>query len=642
VTTLSLNRLTQAQAAAMVAGVTGGKPIPQELQDEIVARTDGIPLFVEELTKAVLESGLLVEDGEAYVLAGKLTPLAIPETLQDSLLARLDRLSPVKEVAQMAAAIGREFGYELLAAVAPMGEAELRKALDGLIASGLVLARGLAPATTYAFKHALVQEIAYETALRSTRLLLHARIAAALVGKFPETASQRPELVAHHYARAGMTTDAVRFYYRAGQLAASRSANVEAANHLRRGLDLVETLPDSEERSGLELELQVALGARLIALKGFAAEETVAAYRRAQELSRRTGRTGIVFPALYGEWLYFTARGEHRKAAAIARRFVGLAEREGEEAPRVMAHRVAGVTHLCLGEHAPSRTHLEAVLALYEPQRHGELALAYGTDPAVSSAAFLSWVLWLQGDERAALAMRARGIARARELQHSHSLAHALCLGGCLLDCMRGDVAGARAAAETVVEMARAHRFPYWHAAGTAARGWCLARDGRPDAAVPVLHEAIALADEAVMEEFRPFVLAMLAEAHALAGRPGDGLAALADALARVAKSEERWIEPELYRLQGDLLRASGDDAAAETALVTAITRADAQGARAWQLRAALRLARLWQEDGRKGGIEDLLAPLCATFAPGSDGAELHAARAMLGALGAPRLRATA
>jgi predicted ATPase len=622
----------------MVARITGGKPIPPELCEQIVAKTDGIPLFVEELTKAVLESGILAEDSGRYVLAGPLLPLAIPETLQDSLLARLDRLSPVKEVAQMAAAIGREFTYELLAAIAPMKEAELGQALAALMQSGLIFARGMRPATVYAFKHALVQEIAYETSLRSTRQQLHARIAVALEQRFPETMLHRPELIAHHYARAGMDAEAIRYFHQAGEVAAARSANVEAVNHLRRGLDLLAGLPETAERRRQELELQVALGARLIALKGFAAEETMASYRRAQELSLETGNAAMMFPALYGEWLYHTARGEHRTAATIATRFLDLAAGQPDTGLPVMAHRVAGVTHLCLGEHAASRANLETVLSLYDPEAHGRLALAYGTDPAVSSAAFLSWVLWLQGDTREALATRDRGIARARELGHSHSLAHALCLGGCILDCLRGAEESAREFAEVVVALAREHRFPYWLAAGTAARGWSLAVRGAPDEAIGVLHEAIAHAEEAVMQEFRPFVLAMLAEAYRRAGRPEPGLAALDEALARVERTEERWIEPELHRLRAALtLHARPADAeAAEASYQAAIRLAVAQGARAWELRASLGLARLWSDRGRRSEARERLAAACAAFAAAPDTPpDLREARRLLEALSA-------
>ncbi len=594
ITTLSLNRLSQAQRIAMVQRVAGGKELPPEVRDQIIEKTDGVPLFIEELTKTVLESGMLEESGDRYVLRGPLMPLAIPATLHDSLMARLDRLSPVKEVAQMAAAIGREFSYELLAAIAPTGEAELQKALGLLVSSKIIHGRGSPPYAMYAFKHALVQEVAYEAALRSTRQQLHARIAATLERKFPETALTRPELVAHHYTAAGLIPEAVEYWCKAGRLAAARSANVEARNHLNKGLELLAGMPETPARSRLELDLLVALGPPLIALAGFAAEETVQAYRRVHALSERVGNPAMLFPALYGEWLYHAARAEHRTAQAIATRFSELAEQHRAPGLRVIAHRVTGVSHLCLGELAGARRHLETVLQRYSPETHGDLALRYGTDPAVSSLSFLSWVLWLQGHREEAFAARDKGIAMARALDHSHSLAHALCLGGCLLDCMDGAEASAQELADATLALGREHRFPYWLAAGTAAQGWILMRRGKPGA-VAMLLDAIDQARAAIMEEFRPLLLAMLAEAYAADGRPELGLRALDEALARVARSGERWIEAELYRLRGRLLLCgpAADAVAAEAALRNAVAIARAQGAVAWQRRALADLAAL-------------------------------------------------
>jgi class 3 adenylate cyclase/predicted ATPase len=587
VTTLSLNRLSHAQRVAMIERVTGGKTLPAEVLNQIIEKTDGIPLFIEELTKTVLESGVLAEENGGYVLHGPLPPLAIPATLHDSLMARLDRLSPVKDVAQMAAAIGREFSYELLAAIVPMVEAELQKALTLLVAANIIFGRGTPPNAVYSFKHALVQDVAYEAALRRTRQQLHGRIAATLEEKFPETAAGRPELVAHHYTNAGLAAKAVEFWCRAGRLAAARSANIEARNQLEKGLELLDAIADPDERQQRELDLLVALGPPLIALEGFAAEQTVQVYRRVRELGERLGNLPAIFPALYGEWLYHAARAEHGAAQAIAVRFAALAERNQTRGLRVIAHRIAGVSHLCLGQLDDSRRHLEALLQRYTREAHRELAYRYGTDPAVSALSFLSWVYWLQGLDERAVESRTRAIVLARELGHSHSLAHALGFG-CLLDCMRGDAANAQALADAVMALGRAHRFPYWLAAGTAAQGWCLMQRGDHAAAVDVLLDAIEQARGAAMEEFRPLFLAMLAEAHGAAGHPERGLAALDEAVARVDRSEERWIEPELHRLRGMLLlRASNDSAQARTCFDEAVSLSRRRGATAWERRAA-------------------------------------------------------
>lgn len=590
VTTLSLNRLSHAQRVAMVERIAG-KALPPEVLEHIIVKTDGIPLFVEELTKTVLESGMVEEREDRYVLCGPL-PAAIPATLHDSLMARLDRLSPVKDVAQIAAAIGREFSYELLAAIVPMVEAELQKALGLLVAANIFFGRGTPPDAIYSFKHALLQDVAYEAALRRTRQELHARIAATLVEKFPETAAASPELVAHHYTIAGLAEPAIAFWTKAGRLAAARSANIEARNHLQKGLELLSALPEGPARQRHELDLLAVMGPALIALAGFAAEETVQVYRRLRALSEALNNTAMVFPALYGEWLYHAARAEHRPALGIALRFSDLAQRDRLPGLRVIAHRILGVSQLCLGELDESRSNLEALLARYTTEAHGELAWRYGTDPAVSAHSFLSWVLWLQGQAGPAIEHRTRAITLAREYNHSHSIAHALGIGGCMLDCLRGDESSAAALSDSLLALAREYSFPYWLAAGRAAQGWLLMRRGRAEAA-EVLLDAIEQARRACMEEFRPFVLAMLAQAYAQDGRPELGLKALDEALERVDRTEERWIEAELHRLRGTLLLASGERDAAEASLRRAAAVARRQGARMWEMRAEESLAAL-------------------------------------------------
>ena len=415
-----------------------------------------------------------------------------------------------------------------------MVEVELQKALTLLVAANIIFGRGTPPNAIYSFKHALVQDVAYEAALRRTRQQLHARIAATLEEKFPDTAINRPELVAHHYTNAGLAAKAAEFWLKAGRTAAKRSANIEARNQLEKGLELLDAIAEPEERRRRELDLLVALGPPLIALEGFAAEQTVQVYRRIRELSERLGNLPTIFPALYGEWLYHAARAEHRAAQAIAARFAELAEKNQTRGLRVIAHRITGVSHLCLGELDDSRRHLEKLLARYTREAHHELAFRYGTDPAVSALSFLSWVQWLQGDAERAVETRDRAIALARALGHSHSLAHALGIGGCLLDCLRGDADSAQALSDAIIALGREHRFPYWLAAGTAARGWCLMKRGNPGAAVDMLLDAIEQARGATMEEFRPLFLAMLAEAYGASNRPERGLEALDEAVARV------------------------------------------------------------------------------------------------------------
>ena len=328
VTMLTMSRLGRRQGADLVARVTGDKPLPAEVVEQIVARTDGVPLFVEELTKTVLESGLLVDAGDRYKLAGPLLPLAVPTTLHDSLMARLDRLAPVKEIAQIGAVIGREFSHELLAVVAARPEAELRTGLEQLVSSELVFRRGTPPDATYMFKHALVQEAAYQSLLKSRRQQLHARIARVLQEQLTDAGETGPEVMALHLTEAGLADRAIPYWRRAGELAAARSANVEALAHLSEGLELVERLPDTPAQLDEELALRVAIGSPLIAIKGYAASEVEHTYSRAWALCDQLGRSAELFPVLRGLWNFHLVRGELRRANDLAERVVALAEEQ--------------------------------------------------------------------------------------------------------------------------------------------------------------------------------------------------------------------------------------------------------------------------------------------------------------------------
>jgi predicted ATPase len=334
----------------MVERVTGGKPLPEQVAGQINARTDGVPLFVEELTKVVLESGLLRETAEAYVLDGPLAPLAIPATLYDSLMARLDRLAPVKEVAQIGAVIGREFDHELLAAVAPLSGHELAHALTELVDSELVFRRGAPPHATYTFKHALVQDAAYASLLRGKRQQLHARIAIVLEERFPETAETRPELLARHFAEAGLDQQAIAYLRRAGERAIERSAYAEAIGHLTQGLELLQALPEGPERVLQELDLRIALGSALMATRGYAGPEVEETYLRARELCRQVDEAPRLFPVLHGLYRFYHVRGELQAAREVGEQLLHLAQSLRDPALFVEAHRALGVPLFWLGD----------------------------------------------------------------------------------------------------------------------------------------------------------------------------------------------------------------------------------------------------------------------------------------------------
>ena len=388
VSLLSINRLSRAQTAAIVDGLTQGRPLPVAIREQILARTDGVPLFVEELTRTVLESDLLGEG--AAGLGGTLPPLAIPATLQDSLMARLDRLAPVKEVAQTGAVIGREFSFELLAAVSPLPRDELSHALDQLVAADLVFQRGTPPEATYVYKHGLVQDAAYGSLLRSRRQVLHARIAAALEKQVAEPIGVQPEVVAHHWANAGLPDRAIDHWARAGQHALGRSATSEALAHFNAALVELGKLPASVERDRRELAVQRALGSALVAAHGFAATPTGRAYERALELTERLGELSELFPVLYGLCLYHLYGAELAAANADAQRLIDLAKAGNDHGFLFFAHRAAGVSALPVGRFAEARTHLERALSLYRPKEHRAPAFVYAFDPRVVCLDYLA------------------------------------------------------------------------------------------------------------------------------------------------------------------------------------------------------------------------------------------------------------
>ena len=347
---LALSRLDRRDGATIIAGVTKGKALPDAVVEQILVRTDGVPLFIEELTSTLLESGLMHETTDHYVLEGPLPPLAIPTTLQASLAARLDRLASVKDVAQVGAAIGRQFSHELIDAVASLSPADLDRALERLSRAGLISRRGMPPDATYSFKHALVQDAAYATLLKSWRQQLHAKIAKALIERFPAMAEFLPEVVAHHFSEAGLASEAIGYWHKAGDMAQRRSANEEAISHLRRALDSIGHIADEGERTKVEVELQVGMGAALMVTRGFGASEVLEAYSRAEELCKRFGERADIFPALWGQWLFRFARAELDAAQGLCGRLLVLAEKSGDAGLRLQAHHAAWATSFYRGE----------------------------------------------------------------------------------------------------------------------------------------------------------------------------------------------------------------------------------------------------------------------------------------------------
>jgi class 3 adenylate cyclase/predicted ATPase len=634
VTLIVLNRLDQCAGAALIRSVAGVRTLPGEIVNEIAERTDGVPLFVEELTKAVLEAG---PDGIASaVSAAPLPGLAVPATLHASLMARLDRIGPIaKEVAQVGAAIGREFSYDLLAAVAQRSDSELRGALDRLISTGLVFGRGEPPDANFLFKHALVQDAAYGTLLRSQRRELHARIARVLEERLARGVQEQPEILAHHCGHAGLIEKAVSYWQEAGERSKARSAMTEAIKQMRNALDLLSHLQDAPGRQRTEAELQLALGGALIAAKGHAAEETGKAYVRARRLCELLNDRPNLLKALWGQFVHYHVRGEPDRSHPIAEELLALAERQSDAAILVAGHRAIGDSWLHRGQMALARAHLERGLALYEPAQQRSLTALFAENARVAMLSFLSLTLGLLGFADQAVARSRDALAEARELSHPISLAFALSVS-CRLHFVLEDPRTVRHRADELIALTTEQGFAFFLAMGTAYRGWTLVEAGEAEAGTDLLRRGIAGFQASGAAWTLPFYLAQLATAHAKTGRPEDALGQLAEALALTERSGVRWFEAELHRRRGELLLTAhpGAEAEAEATFRHAIAIARQQEAKLWELRSAISLAQLWRGQDKCDEARGVLAQVYGWFSEGFDTPDLRQGKALLEELG--------
>ena len=477
-TPLTLTRLAPQQVERLITTVAGGKPLPAAVVQQIMARTDGVPLFVEELTKTVLESGLLREEETHYTLMGPLTSVGIPATLQDALMARLDRLGTAKGVAQLGATIGRTFAYDLLQAVAAQDEAMLLQSLRQLVEAELVYQRGLPPQATYTFKHALIQDAAYQSLLKSIRQQYHQQIAQVIEARFPALVEMQPELVAQHYTAAGCAEQAVVYWQRAGQQASERSANVEAISHCTTGIELLKTLPETPEHTQQALALYIALGAALQIAKGHAAPEVEQAYTQARALCQQVGETLELVPVLLGLWRYYNTRSQLHTARELGDTLLRLAQHAHDPALAVVAHYALGSTWFWLGALPAARQHLEAGIAHYTPDQRRAPVFRMGQDPGVACRGHAALTLWVLGYPAQALARLHEALALAHALSHPYSLAWARCWAAFVFQ-FRRDVPAVHEQAEAAVALSTVQDFPLWTASGTSLRGWALAMQGQ-------------------------------------------------------------------------------------------------------------------------------------------------------------------
>jgi predicted ATPase len=628
VTMLVLNRLDRYGRAALVEQIAGGKALPDEVVSQIVNRTDGVPLFIEEFTKNVLESGLLREERDRYVLDGALPAFAIT-TLHASLLARLDRLGSARHVAQIGAVIGREFSYTLVHAVSHLPDDELRGALASLVASELVFQRSTPPDAVYSFKHALVQDAAHGTLLRHARQQLHAQVAEALEAQSPELMDTQPELFAQYYAEAGLVEKSAICWGKAGRKSASRSAMVEAAAQFQKGLFQLALLPDNPERQQRELVFLEGLGAALQSIKGYGAPETGQIFARARKLWEQLGFPSEFLQIPYGQSRHHMARGELDRAQWLAEDLLRLSLQRDDSAGLVLGHLASGRNQFIGGRFASARSHLEEVLVLYDPISHGALADQTGTHLHVVAQAHLKIALFALGFPDQAMAQSSAAIAAARRLAHPPSLAASLTLGNILLSLV-GDNGALDERASQLVAVATEQGFPFRRAMGTICRGWVKVKNGDVAEGMLLLRSGSAAYRATGAEVWVPYYVALSAGAYEIAGQIEESLTLLNEAFQIVERTGERWYEAELHRHKGQLLLRQGHAEAAEDLYRKALGIAVEQEAKLWELRAAVSLARLWRDQGRSTDARGLLAPVYGWFTEGFDTPDLKKAKALL------------
>jgi len=623
---IALAPLDGQQVRQMVGELAAHHALPKEVIDGVTDRTGGVPLFVEEVTRLLLERG---EQGGIQ---------AIPPTLQQSLAARLDRLGPAREVAQIGAVIGRAFSYGLLRAVAGTEDRALQTALDRLAEADILLVQGLPPDSDYRFKHALIQDAAYENLLKSRRQVLHRRAGEVLRDQFADSATAGPELLAHHFTQAGLTEAAIEWWGKAGQRSLERSALVEAVAQLTRALDQIATLRATPALRREQIKLQVALINPLMHTKGHAAPETKAAVERAGLLIEQAEALGeapedplLLFSVLYSFWLanYIAFHGD--VMCELARQFLAFAEKQGATAPLLIAHRIMGISLLCMGDIRGGRAHLDQAIALYDSAEHRPLATRFAVDAAGSILSYRSWALWILGWPVAAMADADQAISNAREMGQAVTLMHALGHAAFAhLHC--GNYATATVQSDEAIALADEKSALFWKAWAMMNQGGVLVLTGKASDAITTIISAIAIWRSTGATAHVPLSLTYLTQAYADLGKFDGAWRCIGEAMTAVETTKERWCEAEINRTAGEiaLLSPERNAAKAEAYFERAVSVARAQQAKSWELRAAMSMARLWRDQGKRDEARNLLAPVYGWFTEGFDTLDLKEAKALL------------
>jgi class 3 adenylate cyclase/predicted ATPase len=630
-TPITLNRLERAHSEALVARLAGDKPLPAEVVEHIVIKTDGVPLYVEELTKTILVSNILRETGERFELTGPLSSLAIPATLQESLMARLDRLPQVREVAQLGSVLGREFAYEMLSGLSTVGEVTLQEGLGQLVEAELLYQRGRPPRARYTFKHALVQDAAYQSLLRRNRQQYHQQVAELLERKFPDVVEAQPELLAHHYSEASATERAVAYWLKAGQRAARQSAHPEAIAHLRQGLAMLSDLADTPERAKQELAFQSTLGPVVMATQGYGSSEAARIYHRARELCQLVGDTEDIYPVLFGVYLLDLVRAKYQESIDVANELLEQAQHAEDAGARSAGHMALGVSLVQAGQPSLACQHFEQSLVMYDPDQHLPLAFRYGLEIGATANAYWAWSLWLRGYPDQALERSRQTLALLERVKHPYTESRGL-YWNAVLHAFRREWPIVDERAAGAMRSAGEHGFALVLAAGQIVQGAAGAARGQGKVGLQLIQGGLEAyqASGAVFQ--RSYHLALLAEVLGAEGLQAEGLEALQEAAGLVETSGERFYEAEILRLKGELLLAASPLAAteAEACYRQALEVARRQEAISLELRAATSLARLWRDQGKPDAARELLASVYDWFTEGFDTADLKDAGALL------------
>ncbi len=636
ITPITLNRLERPHAEALIARVAGTKPLPAEVVDHIVIKTDGVPLYVEELTKTILVSDILSDAGDHYELTGPLSSLSIPDTLQESLMARLDRLPQVRELAQLGSVLGREFAYEMISGLSSISEETLQEGLGQLVEAEMLYQRGRPPRARYVFKHALVKDAAYGSLLRGPRQLYHRQVAELLEEKFPDIVEAHPELLAHHYSAAGVADRAVAYWQLAGQRAIERSANAEAIAHLSFAIDLIGTLPADDDMAQRELKLQTMLAGPLIAIEGYGAPETAAAFARALELSKRVNDTTLFFPVLYQQWVLNLIGSKIDECGKLARQFLDLADAQQDTLPKILGHRVTAVSHYFLGELFLARPEFETAISLYDDEQHKASTYQFAQNPKSASMAFLAHNLYLLGYPDQARAMTDAAVHHARDIDHANTLAYVLYFANDKVAYCRRDLDTAIRDNDALLRLADEQGLVLWKAYATVQSGWILSMQGHHDEAIETARRGLKDVRKTVTGLDQPYAMSQLIEVLSAAGKHDEALDLSDTAIELVDQTNERLFEAELYRQRGEqLIKAKGPKKAkdAEKAFLKSLDIAKNQQAKTWELRTAMSLARLWQQQKKADDARNILKPVYDWFTEGFETADLIDAKAMLESL---------